>query len=378
VTTAAGKVVILDDFFPNLASGFRVAEYNWLLKRKAVAAALTTQPLAAVLPLYAQRYPDLANRVFAYSLDQLAGADLAWIEFLNNAIIFLDDLEATGTPFVVTLYPGGGLTLGDGGADRRLERVLASPCLKGVIATQPRVAEAVRSRASAVPVYEVPGIVVSQLYLGPGAGFRKNYFGSRPEFHVCFAAYKYTPHGEDKGYDVFLDVVRKLRAQQVPVKAHIIGGFTSDDSDVSDLAGAVTFHGPLETRELKRTFGDMDVIISPNRPGVLAPYAFDGFPLGAVVEAALCGVAVVATDELAQNRLFRDGRDIVLVKPIADEIVSRIIDLFDAPGGVARLAQAGLATVRRAYGVNAQLWPRLRVLQEALSAPSSTKGEDGS
>ncbi|MFP3670564.1 hypothetical protein SB717_36370, partial [Priestia sp. SIMBA_032] len=87
----------------------------------------------------ATRYPEFAERVEPYTVDELRGASLAWMTFLNNAAYFLDDLEATETPFVVTLYPGGGLNLGDPEADAKLAAVLASPMLRAVITTQPRV-----------------------------------------------------------------------------------------------------------------------------------------------------------------------------------------------------------------------------------------------
>ena len=373
--TSRGRVVILDDIFPRLATGFRVAEFNWLMKRDAVAEVLTTQPLLDELPLYVAEYPEFADRVKPYSRDALEGADLAWMTFLNNAAYFLDDLHATGTPFVVTLYPGGGLNLGDAEADAKLAAVLASPLLRGVITTQPLVTARVRALAPEVAVHEILGVVVSPLYLGPGAGFRTDYYPSgSPVLRLAFAAHKYTERGEDKGYDVFLDAVRGLREREIPVEAHVIGGFSERDVDLSGLEDVLTFHGVLTTKELRTLFSGIDLILSPNRPGVLSTNAFDGFPLGSVIEAALCGAGIVATDALDQNRLFMDGRNILIVQPAADDIAHRIEELIDAPGGIGRLAQAGLAVARLHYGVNSQLWARLSVMETALAV--ETEGDD--
>jgi len=373
-----GGVVILDDIFPNLVTGFRVAEFNWLMKRGAVSHVLTTQPLLLQLPDYAALYPEFEDRVRAYSREALAGASLAWMTFLNNAAYFLDDLEATETPFVVTLYPGGGLDLGDPEAERKLESVLASPLLRGVITTQPVVTARIRELAPKVVVHEILGVVVNPIYLGPGAGFRRDYFPSgSPTLRLAFAAHKYTQHGEDKGYGVFLDAVRGLREEGLPIEAHVVGGFSPDDLDVSDLDGILTFHGTLKTKELKGFFTGIDLVVSPNRPGALSENAFDGFPLGSVVEAALCGAGMVATDALDQNRLFMDGRNILIVQPSAADIVHRVRELIDAPGGIGRLAQAGLAVVRRHYGVDSQLWARLRVLESAAAAVRSSEASPG-
>lgn len=375
--TSRSGVVVLDDIFPNLATGFRVAEFNWLMRRNAVSHVLTTQPLVDHLPEYAKEYPEFADRVRAYSPDALRGASLAWMTFLNNAAYFLDDLHATETPFVVTLYPGGGLDLGEPETERKLEAVLGSPYLQAVITTQPRVTAHVREVAPDVMVHEILGVVVNPLYLGPGAGFRTDYHraGSGP-LRLAFAAHKYSPRGEDKGYDIFLDVLRGLQASGIPVEGHVIGGFTEADIDVSGLRDVLAFHGLLMTRELRDIFSGMDLVLSPNRPGVLSAKAFDGFPLGSVIEAALCGAGIVATDALDQNRLFMDGRNILIVQPSADDIVRRIAELIDTPGGVRRLAQAGLSVARRHYGVDSQLWGRLRVMNEALaSAAADNPGE---
>ena len=59
---------ILDDFFPNLLTGFRVAEYNAHLQRFSrltIYSTLTDFPAQA--RAYAKLYPDLAPRVRPFS-----------------------------------------------------------------------------------------------------------------------------------------------------------------------------------------------------------------------------------------------------------------------------------------------------------------------
>jgi glycosyltransferase involved in cell wall biosynthesis len=362
-------VVVLDDFFPNLSTGFRIAEFNWMLRNRVIDAVYTTQPLESALPAFRERYPELAARVLAYDPDALTDVRLASLVFLNNAAYFFPDLERASVPFVVTLYPGGGLNLGEAEAEEKLERVLGSPLLKAVITTQPLVTDYVRARAPHLNVTEIIGAAINPTYFGPGPGFRTDYFGRGSDrLRLCFVAHRYSPRGEDKGYDLFLAVVRELASRGTPVSAHVVGGFDAQVLDVSDLADMIAFHSAMPTDHLKAFFADMDLVIAPNRAGVLAPGAFDGFPTASAVEAALAGVGIVATDALRQNRLFHDGRDILVVEPDPCQIADRIDRLVASPGGIQRLAQAGLATARRHYGVDAQLWRRKSVLEAAASS----------
>ena len=78
----------------------------------------------------------------------------------------------------------------------------------------------------------------------------------------------------------------------------------------------------------------------------------------------MCGVALVATDPLDQNRPpLTDGRDIHLPPADAAEVAARILDMVAEPDGVRRVAQAGLRTTRRTYEADAQLESLRRVLR---------------
>jgi FkbM family methyltransferase len=366
-----GGMVVLDDYFPTKGTGFRIAEFDWMMRHGVVAEVMTTVgDLAPRLAEYADLYPETSRQVSAYDARRLADFDCASIMFLNNAARFLVDLERHALPFVLQLYPGGGLHLGEPAADRKLRRVLASPLLRHVITTQPLVTALVKEiSGGSVPVTEVLGGPVGRSYLGPGAGLRTNYFRSGKDIlDVCFVAQRYTRDGSDKGWPVFLESMRRLSEAGLPVRGHVVGGFGPGDVGAEHGDLNLSFSGVLSTPELRHFYLGMDVIVSPTAAGRLAPGAFDGFPTGACVEAALCGVALVATDPLDQNRLYTDGRDIHMPRADADEVVARILDMVAEPDGVRRVAQAGLRTTRRAYGVDAQLWSRRRVLEAARAA----------
>ncbi|SET99987.1 glycosyltransferase, partial [Geodermatophilus poikilotrophus] len=363
-----GGIVALDDYFPTKGTGFRIAEFDWMLRHGVVAEVMTTvRPLDPLVTEYGALHPRTYRQISPYDARRLADFECASVMFLNNAAYFLADLERHALPFVLTLYPGGGLHLGDAAAERKLRRVLGSPQLRHVITTQPLVTDLVREvSGGSVPVTEVLGVTVNPGYLQPGPGLRTNYFGSgKPALDVCFVAHRYTADGSDKGFPVFLESLRMLGDAGLPVRGHVVGGFGPADvgAEYADLD--LTFSGVLSTPDLREFYLGMDVIVSPTAPGRLAPGAFDGFPTGACVEAALCGVALVATDPLDQNRLFTDGRDIHMPRADAAEVAERILDMVAEHDGVRRVAQAGLRTTRRAYGVDAQLWSRRRVLEAA-------------
>ncbi|WP_147251455.1 FkbM family methyltransferase [Blastococcus sp. TBT05-19] len=365
-----GGMVVLDDYFPAKGTGFRIAEFDWLLRHGVVAEVLTTvEPFAPVAAEHAALYPGTQRQISRYDARRLAEFDCASIMFLNNAAMFLADLERHALPFVLQLYPGGGLYLGDPVSERKLRRVLASPLLRHVITTQPVVTALVREvGGGSVPVTEVIGGPVGRSCLAPGAGLRTDYFGSGKEFlDVCFVAARYTPDGSDKGWPVFLESLRSLADAGLPVRGHVVGGFGPADVGPEHAELDLSFSGVLSTPELHEFYLGMDVIVSPVAAGRITPGAFDGFPTGACVEASLSGVAMVATDPLGQNRLYTDGTDILMPRADADDVVARILAMVAEPDGVRRVAQAGLRTTRRTYGVDAQLSSRRRVLEAALA-----------
>ncbi|MCZ2822353.1 glycosyltransferase [Modestobacter sp. VKM Ac-2977] len=373
---------MLDDYFPTTGTGFRIAEFDWMMRHGIVSEVMTTAtPLDHLRAEYSATHPNTAEQISAYDAERLSSFECASLLFLNNAAYFLPDLEKHSLPFVLTLYPGGGLNFGDSAAEEKLSRVLSSPLLSHVITTQPVVTERATAMVrDSVPVTEVLGLTVDPLYLTPGPGFRKNYFrGHGERLDVCFVAHRYTSDGADKGFPVFLETVRLLREGGQPVRGHVVGGYSSADVGPEYAAVDLTFTGVISTPELRQFFLGMDVIVSPTAPNRLAPGSFDGFPTGACVEAALCGVAVVASDPLAQNRVFTDRRDIHTPAADAHDIVERISEMLAEPDGLRRVAQGGLKTARRAYGVNAQLWTRRRVLEEVRSSIRSAAltGEPG-
>lgn len=361
------RVVIVDDHFPTLSSGFRVSEFNELLSAGVVDEVLTTiGGFDDLLDAYRQRHPDLAASVREFSTEGLVDADLAYVMFLNNIAHHLDAFEAAGLPFVFTLYPGGGFAFDDADSDRKLARVLRSPMLRAVVTTQPAVTEYLRLHHPDAPVRAVVGPFPGPGYWVPGPGTRRilDEDVRRNGLRVCFVAHRYTPNGEDKGFPQFVEVVRMLDAAGHPVRGDVVGPFGAEDVPVASRH-LFTFFGVLESSALRSFFSEQHVLVSPNRPSVLGAGAFDGFPLTSSIEASLCGVALVVSDELQQNRYYRNGRDIIIERPDPAAFVARITELLREPGGLQRLARAGLARTRTIADPRLHLEARRRIVEEA-------------
>jgi lipopolysaccharide transport system ATP-binding protein len=366
--------VILDDFFPNLRTGFRIAEYNALLERfPRLSVHSTLRHFGLHQHEYAQLYPELAPRVKKFSsVDLHPPPSFAYLNFINNAFGFLRFLERRKTPFVFTLYPGGGFGIDDAECDAKLDMVCKSPLLKHVIVTQKLTADYLRARHPGVPSTLVFGCVVNPLYFSEPTVPRSWHGDGKSSFDVCFVAEKYMAQGMSKGYPIFIDAGRRLAAAVPATRLHVVGGFAPEDWPLREIADRVTFHGRLTTANLRDFFAGMDVIVSPNIPFVLHGGHFDGFPTGACAEASLCGVAMVVSDVLGLNTEFEAGEELVLAPPEVDAYTEALLALARDPERLRSVALAGREKSRILYSLERQIHPRIAVIErEARSCSVS-------
>ena len=68
------------------------------------------------------------------------------------------------------------------------------------------------------------------------------------------------------------------------------------------------------------------------------------------------------------NRAFVDGRDIVIVPHDVETIVERLSWYRDHPEALRDLARNGRKQAVRVYGFEAQIAPRLALLQKEIAA----------
>jgi lipopolysaccharide transport system ATP-binding protein len=357
----AGRLIVLDDYFPNIRSGFRVAEFNAYLQRYHDLRVYSANPdFANVHAEYARLYPHFGDRVLPYEGGALFDASLAYIVFLNNADAFLPSLEIAGLPFVFALYPGGGFGLHDPEIDAKLDRVLASALCRHVIVTQAITMNYLLDRGVA---RERMSLIFGGVGTFDSKPPERTYFPQKATLDVAFVAYKYMPFGENKGFPEFCRVSSELAGDRA-FAWHVIGNFTEADwPPALRKPSALTFHGPMSTSRFREFAIGIDVVVSPNRPFVLHAGNFDGFPTGGCVESSLQGAVMVCSDVLGMNGPYRDGVEIVICPPEAGPITTALVELRNNPERLAAIGRAGQQRSRLEFAPATQLGKRQAVLE---------------
>jgi len=371
-----GELVVFDDYFPNLLSAFRIAEFNSYLAEFPSAEVHSTCAVRGsegasyreALAEYDSRFPEFAGRVVPYDPRRIVRARLAYIVFVHNVAFFLKTIERNRLPFVYTLYPGGGLQLNTPSGDARLQ-VMQSPWFRKVIVTQRITEEYLLEHKFCRPdqIEFIYGGVAPSDQIVRNLPLRLRHRKTKATFDVCFVANKYMPRGIDKGYDVFIEVAKSLARVAEDIRFHVVGPFDGGDIDVTDIADRIQFRGFQRTDFFSEFHSRMDVILSPNVPFVLGPGYFDGFPTGCCVEAGMCGVAVFCSDELGLNVAFKDGEEIVIVPRNVEAICRRVLDYYRDEAALEELSRKTQAAFRRVFDVASQMAPRIRLLREVMA-----------
>ncbi len=373
------SLCVMDDVFPHPASGFRLAEYKAYLdafeKVRVVCsghsvAVLGEESITDLCKDFVQAHPEYSDEITIDDhLPRNAHIDLAYFGFLENVWPHLDELEERAIPFVLELYPGGGFARFNPEVDHKLRLVLSSPCLRKVITTQPATTRYLLEKNFCSPdqIQEIFGVVTPEETLAPYGLAKKRYGFEKDRLDVVFTAFRYMPDGADKGYDVFVDMAKRICHDHENVYFHVVGGFDENDLDVSSLKGHITFYGKQHADWFDVFYQDKDLIVSPNVPDVLAPGAFDGFPTASCTEAALRGVAMFVTDPLEMNEgHFAPGQEIEIVPHDAAEIAARLEYYLEHPDQLRALAEGGANAVRRIYSAERQIKPRIALVGQEM------------
>lgn len=373
-------LLIFDDIFPHPVSGFRYEEFTVLLssfkKSKIVMSPSAYSVVNTPVNDHIKHIKDFLeqNKSFKNKLSLKKGyvninAKLFYCVFINNIFNNLNWLEKHKIPFVFTLYPGGGFQLNETLSDNKLKKVFASPMFRNVIVTQKITQDYLINNnfCNSQRIQFVFGGVVPQISLKKDLTNKKSYLINKPTFDICFCAAKYTPRGVDKGYDVFIDFAHMIAKEYDFIKFHIVGGFTEDDIDISNIKDRIHFYGYQNFESLGAIYKNMDVLISPNKPFVLGKGAFDGFPLGTVVEAVLNGVVVLISDQLKQNSVFVPNVDLILIESEINSIKKEIIGLINSPEKLYSILEKGKEKFLEVYSNEIQMLPRIILLQDEIS-----------
>lgn len=365
------KLIILDNIltFPYLKSGFRVSEYNYYLDRYPNCE-MYSDGYATFISEYSKVYPQYKEKIKPTSMFDNSRKDYALIYtiFLNGIINYFKVIEATQTPFVFTLYPGGGFWLNDPVVDNKLRMVFKSPLFRKVIVTQKKTYDHIIDKRLVVPdqVEMIYGMVTHPQYFNKTIP-KKYYSKDKTTFDICFVSHKYMSKGIDKGYDVFINVCKKLAIDIKNIRFHVVGNYTERDIDVIEIKDKIKFYGLKNLDFFQEFYSSMDLIISPNVPFVLIKGKnFDGFPTGCCIDATLNGVGLFCTDELQQNTGFEHKKDIVIIPRDVNDIVNKVKYYYTSPEKLYELSALGQSRAKELFDFNIQMQKRAAVIEAAM------------
>jgi hypothetical protein len=326
-----------------------------------------TKSLSTSINEFESLHPEFIGRTQAATHDiDGYSARLAYLIFLNNVSYFLESLEKKRIPFIFTLYPGGGFEINQERSDSMLWRIFSSVQFRKVIVTQQITYDYLVKNNFCLEdrIVFIYGGVKPPAILNKSKNYRKKFFGfEKDSMDICFVAAKYMPMGIDKGYDIFIEVAKKLVESHTNINFHVVGNFSEADILINGLEGRLTFYGFQKLDWFDKFYVDKDIILSPNMPFVLFKGAFDGFPTGSCAEAGLRKVAMFCTDELKLNNHFTDNEEIVIIPHDADRIVRIIEAFYEKPDKLHSIAKKGATKMREVFSYERQMLPRIKLIE---------------
>lgn len=377
-------LIIIDDYVPNIYAAFKPFEIAFLLnavESSALFSVVANRVHDRYYPTYdihsTKHFKKLSvNFCSAFKVPEekvkpfypwtKIDAKVVYVIFLNVAWHLLEYLEKRKLKFILELYPGGGLSLLESGPDyEKLKAVLGSPCLVNVICTQKITYEFVKKHkfCSDDKVSFKYGGVIANIPSVKAKSLR--YKTNKKTLDICFTAAKYMEKGLDKGYDIFIEAAHMLLEKNKAYHFHIVGGFDENEIPVKEeFREHFHFYGFLKSTDFIQYYSDKDIIVSPNRPFMLGKGNFDGFPTGAVGEAALNGLCMIISDPLNLNPFYKDFKDAIFIENIPEDIAEKVSYLEQNPDEIYRIGEAGKQTI---IADNATQLPyRLNMIKSAI------------
>lgn len=373
-------LVIIDDVFPTDLSSFRNEEFNEYIDKfsNILIINISKKPVDAkkIIENYKEKkiyffqtdfkdekYKEIKKIAKNYKYK------ISPIVFLNNVygcegrvLLFL---EENNIKFIFTLYPGGGFFFNEE-TKNKLNKIFSSKVFNKVIVTQSKVMDYIlkNTNISQDKIEYIYGLPVANDLLKVNTKTHRHYgIKSKINLNICFVAYKYSEQGKDKGYDIFIDVAKKLRVKYNDIYFHVVGNFDENDIDVSDLDERIAFYGVHKPEWFVDFYKDKDIIISPNRPNILTKGAFDGFPTGCTTEAMLNEVTAIVTDPLRLNVIYVNDKDIIIVENSTD-IIKKVEELKLNPKKLYKISKNGYKKANAIYSYEKQISKRIELLEE--------------
>jgi len=386
VAASRGGLLLLDNSFPSQGSSFRYGEFSAYLETipdaRIYSSTYHLSHLAGAEPFMDQvlRYADISG----VSLERIQGfhtgrdftCKLAYCVFLNGASSFFYRPELQAERLAFTLYPGGGLAFNDLVSDEKLRRLCDDSRLSKIITTQVPTYNYLVERGFCTPdrLLHIFGVIVPGGFdRGLTEALAATLRGSDGCLHICFVAHRYSATGIEKGYDVFVALVRAMKDRD-DIQFHVVGRF---DPDTLDLGRAqnITFHGVLAAPAFPAFYASMDIIVSPNISAARlngGKGSFDGFPTTTCVEAGLHGVAMFPADlegmniDLEGREIFRSGEEMEIIDRNPERLIELVERYAEDRDGLRRLAMRGREALLREYSYEKQVAPRVALMRAEL------------
>lgn len=307
---------------------------------------------------YLKYYPQNGRQIHYLNRYRRYNFGLAYSFFLGETYTLLPFYESNRIPFTFVLYPGGRFAFDQEGSDRMLKRIFSSRCFKGVIVTQKITRDYLMTKKLC------PEAKIKYIYGGfvqfnkQDVKAKKKYKINKKTFDICFVAAKYTPKGVDKGYDLFIETAKQLCRDTDDVMFHVVGGFDESDIDITEIKKRIKFYGYQRPDFLKGFYSRMDIFLGPNRPFMISPGSFDGFPLG--IDASYCGVAMFVADELKMNTKYIPDTEIVIVALDSTKIATEILSYYCDLGRLYALSENGQKKTQELFDIDRQIKERVQ------------------
>ena len=142
----------------------------------------------------------------------------------------------------------------------------------------------------------------------------------------------------EKGVELLADAFLAARRREPRLHLALAGGGPEEDALRDRLGDAATFLGWLEGDDLARAYASADAFLFASRTDTFGQV---------ILEAQASGLPVAAVAEGGPLSLIADGRSGLLCPPQPEALAGALVELAHSPVLRARLADGGLAAVRR-------------------------------
>ena len=266
------------------------------------------------------------------------------------------------TKFVMTLYPGGGMAIGSREYVNRLNLVFNSPYFEGVVITQKPIYEYIvnNCECNVDKIHYVYGGILPNLVLKK----EKKWYGiNKASLDIAFVAYNYPYAIKSKGYDIFVDVARKLVKKYGNIKFHVVGGFDDKTIDISEIEESIFFYGQYNMDDFEEFFANIDIVLSPTK----SPLGHEGFPTGGVAIGGMLGSVAFTSDVYAMNHIYVDGEEMVIIKNDVDFIYDKIEYYYNNPEKLYDISVRGSKKFNDVFNLKSQMKHRIEMCNTILN-----------